>query len=387
MYDLVVKGGRVIDPSQDVDGVMDVAVADGKIALVAKDIARDGAREVVDARGKIVTPGLIDSHCHVSGSLLKLGVDPDVAGVSQGVTTVLDAGSTGEAVFGGFPRYVVPSSRTRVYCFLHLASQGLSISPELRDRDEINIEATTATIEAHRDLIKGVKLRLVGKLVARDGAKVVETAKKVAGKFGMPIMVHIGDQQKEVAPGVTRDTLRLMERGDILSHVYTAQQGSALGPDGVVFPELADAMKRGVILDTAQGRFNLSYRVAREMMKQGIMPNTLSTDLTAPSARGPVFGLTVTLSKFMALGLDLKQIIQMATVNAARALGEDARIGALKPGMEGDISVLELRSGRWRLEDSEQKTVEVDRLIAPVMTIKGGQVIPAKPLAQPEPVG
>ncbi len=386
MYDLIVRGGRVIDPSQDIDAAMDIAVTGGKIALVGKDIPRDGAREEVDVRGKVVTPGLIDGHCHVSGSLLKLGVDPDVAGGRQSVTTVVDAGSTGEAVFGGFPRYVIPSSLTRVYCFLHLGSHGLSVMPELRDRDEINLEATAATIEAHRSVIKGVKLRLVGNLVAREGARVVETAKKVAGQFRMPIMVHIGDQQKQVASSVTRDVLGLMERGDVLSHMYTAQQGSALGPDGVVLPELAEAAKRGVVLDAAQGRLNLSFRVVKQMMEQGILPTTLSTDLTAPSLQGPVFGLTVTLSKFLALGFDLKQVVRMATVNPARVLGEDTRIGGLKPGMEADISVLELRSGRWRLEDSEQETVEADRLIVPFMAVKSGQVIRAEPLAQPRPV-
>ncbi|MBI2829939.1 MAG: amidohydrolase/deacetylase family metallohydrolase [Chloroflexi bacterium] len=386
MYDLLIKGGRVIDPAQSIDGALDIAVTGDRIALVGKDIPRHSGRQVLDASGKIVTPGLIDLHCHVSGSLIPLGVDPDVAGVNQGVTTVVDGGSTGEACFGGFPRYVIPSSRTRVFCFLHLSSQGLSIMPELRDWDEVNLEAMTATIQAHRGLIKGVKLRLLGNIVARDGIKVVETAKKVARQFGVPLMVHIGDYSKTVAPTLTQETLDLMEKGDILSHIYTAHHGGVMGTDKTVFPELRAAADRGVILDVAMGKNNFSFRVAREMMKQGILPTTLSTDLGTVNLKHPVFGMTVTLSKFLALGLGLRQLIEMSTVNPARALGEESRIGSLKLGMEADVSILEILSGKWRLEDSEQKTIDVDRLISPSMTIKAGQVIIAQPAVQPQPV-
>ena len=148
MYDVLLKGGRIIDPSQDIDDTLDVAVSGDKIAKVAKDIPPQLGQQVIDVRDKIVTPGLIDIHCHAAGSLLKICVDPDIAGVNQCVTTVVDGGSTGEAIFGGFPRYVIPSSLTRVFCFIHLSSQGLSVMPELRDWDEINLEATANTIES-----------------------------------------------------------------------------------------------------------------------------------------------------------------------------------------------------------------------------------------------
>ena len=141
MHDLLLKGGRVIDPSQNLDDKSDVAVTDKEIAKVAKDIPSQQGQQVIDVGGKIVTPGLIDLHCHVAGSLLTMSIDPDIAGVNQSVTTVVDGGSTGEATFSGFPRYVIPASLTRVFCFLHLSSQGLSIMPELRDWDEINLEA------------------------------------------------------------------------------------------------------------------------------------------------------------------------------------------------------------------------------------------------------
>lgn len=383
MQDVILKGGRVIDPSQNIDDELDVAVTGDKIVKIAKDIPPQQVQQVIDVGGKIVTPGLIDLHCHVAGSLLTMSIDPDIAGVNQSVTTVVDGGSIGEAIFGGFPRYVIPSSLTRIFCFLHLSSQGLSIRPELRDWGEINLEATTSTIEANRGLIKGVKLRLVGNIVARDGIKVVETAKKIAKQFGMPIMIHIGDLRKQVSPTLTQEVLPIMEAGDILSHVYTAKFGSALRPDGTVLPELREAMEGGIIMDTALGMNNFNFEVACKSMAQGILPTTLSTDLGAGNLRHPIYGMTVTMTKFLALGLDLKQVIEMSTINPARVLGEEKRIGSLKLGMEADISILELLSGKWKLEDSEHQIIEVDNLISPIMSIKSGQVIPAKPAAQP----
>lgn len=384
MYDLLVRGGRVIDPAQGIDGKLDIAVNGDRIAALDRDIPGGLGRKVVDARDKIVTPGIIDLHCHVAGDILTMCIDPDVAGVNQGVTTVVDAGSLGEAIFRGLPRYVVPSSRTRVFCFLHLGSQGLSIMPELRDRSEINLEATAATLQSYRGLIKGVKLRLLGKVTVDDGIKVVEKARKVARQSGMPIMIHIGDYEGKVSPGLTRETLSLMEAGDILSHVYTARFGNVLRPDGTVLPELVEAVKRGVILDTALGMSNFGFEVARKCIAQGILPTTISTDVGMVNLKHPVYGMTVTMTKFMALGLDLKQVIGMSTMHPARALGEDRQIGSLKPGMAADISILEILSGKWRLEDAERQTLEVDRLIAPGVTVKGGQVIPAQPAAQPE---
>ena len=384
MYDLIIKGGRVIDPSQNLDDTIDIAITGDKISSVARGIPAQQGKQVIDAGDKIVSPGIIDLHCHVAGSILTMSIDPDTAGVYQGVTTVVDGGSTGEAIFGGFPRYVIPSSLTRVFCFLHLSSQGLSIMPELRDWDEVNVEAAAATIESHRELIKGVKLRLVGNTVARDGTKLVETAKKLARQFGMPIMIHIGDLKKQVSPTLTQEVLPLLDSGDILSHVYTAKFGSALRPDGTVLPELREAMERGVILDTALGGNNFNFEVARKSMAQGIFPTTLSTDLGGNNLRHPVYGMTVTMTKFLALGLDLKQVIEMSTTNPARALGEETRIGSLKPGMEADVSILKLLNGKWSLVDSEQQTVEINSLISPVTTIKAGQVIPAQPAAQPE---
>ena len=387
MYDLLIKNGRVVDPAQNIDDKLDIAISGDKIAKVAKDIPSRESQQLVDARDRIVTPGLIDIHCHVYDALRKFGVEPDNAGVKQGVTTVVDGGSAGQAIFDGFPKYVIPASRTTVFCFLHLGSVGLSIMPELRDWGEIDLDATAATIESNRDLIKGIKLRLLGNIVASAGVKVVKIAKKAAKEFSLPIMIHIGDRDKQVSPTLTQEFLPLMEPGDILSHVFTARLGGVMCPDGTILPELREAMQRGVVLDVAHGRFNLSFEVARKGMAQGILPTTLSTDLTIPSLVNTVYGLTVTMSKFMALGLSLKQVIEMTTINPARALSTEDRMGSLKPGMNADVSILELLSGTWELEDCEQQTIKATTLIAPTMTVKSGQLIPAQPVAQPQPLG
>lgn len=384
MYNLLIKNGRVIDPAQNIDDMLDVAISGDKIAKVAKDIPLQESQRVVDVKDKVITPGLIDIHCHVYDSISDLGVKPDDAGVRQGVTTVVDAGSAGQATFGGFPEYVIPASRTKVFCFLHLGSLGLSIRPELKVWEEIDVDATAATIESNRALIKGIKLRLLGNIVAKDGIKVLKIAKKLAKKYGLPIMIHIGDLERRVSTTLTQELLPLMESGDILSHVFTVQHGGTLRPDGTILPELREAMQRGVVLDIAHGRFNFSFEAARKIMAQGIFPTTLSTDLTLPSITGPVYGLTVTLSKFMALGLDLRQVVEMATINPARAISIEDRKGSLKPGMDADISILELSSGIWKLEDCEQQTIEVTRLITPYMTIKSGEVIPIQMVAQPQ---
>jgi dihydroorotase len=381
MYDLVIKGGRVIDPSQKIDGPMDVAVSGGKIAGVMPDIPLREAGMLIDAAGKIVTPGLIDLHTHVYDGVLNNGANPDVVGINQGVTTVVDGGSAGHALFAGFPNYVIPAARTTVYCFLHIGSFGLAVMPELCCPEEINTDATEAVIQRYPELIRGVKLRIVGKLIASEGIAVVRTAQKTAKKLHLPLMVHIGDRNRWVPPSLTRELLPLMEKGDILSHFCTGQFGGALGENGRALPELIAARDRGVILDVANGINNFSYAVARRMLEQGVLPATISTDVTKSSVDGPAYGLTVTMSKFLELGLPLGEMIAMTTMNPAKAIGIDDRKGSLKPGRDADLSVLDIHTGQWPLPDSPGEILNVTRLIRPHTTIKAG--VPIAPLLVP----
>jgi len=383
MYDILIKGGRVIDPAQNLDGTLDVAINGDKIAAVDKDISPQEGQQLIDAKGKIVTPGLIDMHCHVFDSIMPIAVEPDVAGVKHAVTTVVDGGSAGQATFAAFPKYILPTAQTKVFCFLHLCSFGLIPEPELKDWDEVNLDGMAATIEANKGIIKGVKLRLVGKLVTSDGIEVVKTAQKIARQFGLPILIHIGDTDKQVPATLTQECLAVMEAGDILAHVYSGNQGSVLRPDGTVVPELKAAMERGVILDPANGRNNFSFNVARRCLAEGILPTVIGTDLNHRCLKDRTFSLPVNMSKFMALGLDLKQVVAMSTINPACAIHEEAKIGSLKPGMAADVSILELQSGAWTLIDTPGETIKTDKLLMPITAIKNGKVIPAEPVALP----
>jgi dihydroorotase len=386
MYDLLIKGGRVIDLAQKVDGFFDIAISEQKVARVAEDISANEGKQVLDAKGKIVTPGLIDMHCHIYDSVHSISIEPDVAGVKQGVTTVVDGGSTGQATFRAFPKYIIPPSKSTVFCFLHLCSLGQLLTPELRDWKGVDLDAIKAVVNSNREIIKGIKLRLVGNIVASDGPKVIKITRELARSLGLPMMVHIGDPGELVPPELTQELLSVMDAGDILTHVFTSKQGGILRPDGTVLPELREAMDRGIVMEVAHGRNNFSFAVARKCMDQGISPTVLSTDLNTLCLNGPVFGMAALMSKFMALGLSLDEVVKMSTINPARALGIDNRAGSLQCGMDADVSILELNSGKWEMEDSVGQTMITTSLLTPRVTIKSGLVIPAEPVAWPQPV-
>ena len=375
MYDLLIKNGRVIDPAQQLDGQMDVAVNGDKIACLSENISPTESNQVINAQDKIVTPGLIDSHCHVYSKQDPPGTEPDTIGVNQGVTTVVDGGSAGQATFADFKKDIA-TARTTVYCLLHIGSLGQKIIPELRNWEEIDLDATAATVQANRDFIRGIKIRLLGDLISRDGVEVVKTAQKVAKRFDLPLVVHMGDLKQRVSPTLTQETLPLLEPGDILTHLYNSNWGGCMRPDGTFLPELRQAMQRGVILDIGRGRIHFNFEVAKNVLSQGILPTTISSDIVAPSITDRVYGLTAVMSTLLGLGLTLTQVIEMSTINPARALGLAGRIGSLEPGMVADISILNLLSGKWTIVDSAQKTLTLNRLLSPDSTVKSGLPLP-----------
>lgn len=383
MYDLLIKSGRIIDPAQQLDAQLDIAINGDKIACLSENISPAESNQVINAQGKIVTPGLIDSHCHVYSKQEPPGTEPDTVGINQGVTTVVDGGSAGQATFADFKKEIA-TARTTVYCLLHIGSLGQKFPPELRDWEEIDLDATAATIQANRDLIRGIKIRLLGDLISRDGVEVVKTAQKVAKGFDLPLVVHMGDLKQQVAPILTQETLPLLESGDILTHLYNSNWGGCMRDDGTFLPELRQAMQRGVILDIGRGRIHFNFEVAQKALSQGILPTTISSDIVAPSITDRVYGLTAVMSTLLGLGLTLTQVIEMSTINPARALGLDDNIGSLKPGMVADISILELLSGKWEIVDSKQKTLTLTRLLSPNSTVKSGQPLPTiKGLGEP----
>ncbi len=379
MTDLILKGGRVLDPSQDIDANMDIAVAKGAISQVAQDIAPGPETRVIDVAGKLVTPGLIDLHTHVYHGVNQTGVDPDLAGVYAGVTTVVDAGSAGCYSFGGFPEHVVPNAKTRIVCMLHISRAGLNYQPELSRREDIDLEETVRVILANKPLIQGVKIRAIGPAVPVMGVEIVQLAKRAANEAGVRLMVHIGDRSiTDEGRTITHELLPLLESGDIITHLFSGNAGRILDDDGKVLPEIMDAQQRGVFLDTAHGRQNFSFDVAKSALEQGVEPRSISTDLTIPGRLTTVHSMVEMMSRFLALGFSLEDVIRMSTVNPASALDMQDTLGSLAVGREADISVLEEATGDWLFHDTEGATITGDKALAPVLTVKSGEVFTAE---------
>jgi len=373
MYDLVLKGGRVVDASSQLDGVQDVAVQDGKIARIAPDIAAGDAARVIDVADKIVAPGLIDLHAHVYAPINRSGVDPDLAGVYSGVTTIVDAGSAGAATFGGW-RYVVEKAHTEVLPFMHICRTGLATNPDIIAEASVNVDETLQVMAEHKGFVRGIKARMVSPALEIMGMEMPKAAKRAARESGTRLMVHIGDTAKRYDPAVIRTLLPLFDPGDILTHYFTAAPGGVLDANGKLVPEAREAAGRGVWLDTAHGRNNFSFDVGRRCIDQGLMPHCISTDLTVTGRLETVHSFVAIMTRFLGLGFTLPEVIRMSTHNPARALGEEQRLGSLAVGRQADISVLELREGQWTVTDALGAKLAVTKAFVPFVTVKRGRV-------------
>ena len=385
MYDLVLKGGVVIDPAQDMRGALDVAVQDGKIAAVAANIPASEARRVIHVPGKTVTPGLIDLHTHVFDGVAANGVHPDIAGVHAGVTTVVDAGSSGCATFSAFPRHILPKCETEVIPLLHICQTGLATNPDIIAESSIDLESTLKVAREHKGLIKGIKARMVSPALEIFGMEMPRLAKRAARESGLPLMVHIGDTTKRYDPNVIRELLPLLEPGDIVTHLFTANPGGVLDTNGKLVPEAKELAARGVWLDTAHGRMNFGFNVGRRVLDQGLTPHCISTDLTIPGRANTVHSMVEIMARFLGMGFTLEQVVAMSTVNPARAIGEVDRLGSLAVGRQADISVLEVRDGRWVVYDTLRDSMKIDKTVVPVLTVKRGRVF--EPEWGPHPWG
>ena len=373
MYDLVLKGGRVVDPSSSLDGVLDVAVENGKIARLAAGIAPAEATRVIEVAGKIVTPGLIDLHAHVFEGFNRTGVNPDLAGVLAGVTTIVDAGSAGAATFGGW-RHILPHCHTEIVPFLHICQTGLATLPDIIAESSVNLTDTVRVATEHKGLIHGIKARMVSPALEIMGMEMPRLAKRAAREAGIKLMVHIGDTEKRYDPKVIHPLLSLLEPGDILTHYFTPNPGGVLDGNGKLVAEAREANDRGVWFDTAHGRMNFSFDVGRRIIDQGLMPHCISTDLTVPGRLNTVHSMTEIMTRFLGLGFTLPQVVTMSTANPAKAIGAEGRIGSLAVGRQADISVLDLQQGDWVVYDILGAGLRVDRAFAPHLTVKKGRV-------------
>jgi dihydroorotase len=377
MYDLIVKGGTVIDPANGVNGPNDVAVENGKIARMAPNIPAEESKRVQEVKGKIVTPGLIDLHTHVYDGVNGNGVKADLGGVYAGVTTMVDAGSSGCDTFGGFPQHIIPNNATEVLPFLHICRTGLATTPDIFSPASIDLDKTIQVAEANRGVIRGIKARMVSPALEIMGIEMPKLAKRAAREAGIKLMVHIGDTEKRYDPNVIRDLLPIMEEGDIVTHLFTANPGGVIDANGKLVPEAKEANDRGVWLDTAHGRGNFSFDIGQRILDQGLLPHCISTDLTVPGRQNTVHSMTEMMTRFLALGFTMEQVVEMCTFNPAKALGEEDRLGSLGVGKQADISVLMIEEGDWVVYDVLGTPRKHNKAVVPVLAVKKGEVFEA----------
>lgn len=370
-YELLLKGGRVIDPSCGLDGVMDVAINGNRIAAIADDIPAEDGRDVIWlSEADIVTPGLIDMHVHCARGITRHSCDPDEIGIRAGVTTVADGGSVGSHTFIGFRTHVVSAAKTRVLCFLNMSFAGQARMPELRTPDDFDKEFTRQVIKENSDVICGIKARATMPAVETVGAQAIDLAHEVLD--GLPLMLHIGDHDHSPrADRVAREMVTKMVKGDIITHVYTPFPGCLLDGDDAA-PELEAGVKRGLVLDVGRGRMNFSFSVAQKLIAAGIRPDALSTDLTVMNRSLMVFCLTDTLSAFLNLGFSLPEVVEMATSKPASALGIAGEVGSLKVGMHADLSVLRHVQGEFEYYAQTEENFPGTQAVYATMCVRDG---------------
>lgn len=371
-YDLLLKGGHLIDAKNNIDGIMDVAVAKGVIAAVAKDIPPTQARKVVRLTGLYITPGLIDTHVHVyTGTGLKgvltgdSSVYPDSFSFRSGVTTMADAGTAGWRNFPDFRQRIIDRARTRILAFVNIVGGGMGITSE-QDPADMNGEATAAMAKQHSDIVVGFKVAHF----AGAGWPDIDGAIKAGELCKLPVMVDFGYINGE------RNLKNLMEtklrKGDIYTHCYSSHREEML--DGKLNQAMWNGRKRGVLFDVGHGGGSFYWNVAVPAIQQGFLPDVISTDLHTGSMNSGMKDLSNVMSKHLNMGLTLNQVVTMTTWNAAKELGR-TDIGHLTPGVEADITVLRVRTGTFGFIDSAGARMSGTKLLVPEVTIRKGVVV------------
>ena len=372
-FDLLLTGGTVLNPASGVCQELNVAVKDGRIAALEAKLPRAQAKKVIEAPGCYVTPGLIDFHVHSFWGVNPYGCELDALCMSTGVTTAIDAGSSGPINFKGFKKLVYEPSKTRMIAFVALAQHGVLNDPgELENLRFADPNAAAATVGESPDVGVGIKVRLHKKGVGENGREALRLAIRAGEASKSPVMVHVGNtgiSMSEIA-----DTLR---RGDVITHCYTPQKPSIIDEQGRLLSEVRQAKERGVIFDVGHAGGHFDFNLVRRAMGEGIVPDIISSDLHGRLSQpgfGVVGNLPMVLTKFLALGLNLDQIIAMCTINPARIIGWQDRIGSLEVGREADIAVLQLINEPTKLRDSVGGEMTTDQRIAARWTIRKGEV-------------
>jgi dihydroorotase len=372
-YDLILRGGRVIDPSQKLDAVADVAFSAGKVARIGPNLEAGSGTDVRDVAGLIVTPGLIDLHTHVYWGGTSLGIDAEEFCRTSGVTTAIDTGSAGPGNFAGFRKHVIDPCKVRILAYLHVSHAGIYAfsdrvmvgeSEELRLMDPITAAEVAS---ANRDVVVGIKVRVGRHASGTSGVVPLDIALQAAEEAGMPIMCHI-----DFPPPSYEEVLARLRPGDVLTHAFRPFPNSPATQQGTVKREVLEARKRGVKFDIGHGKGSFAFKTARAMLANGFMPDTISSDVHTLCINGPAFDQVTTLSKFLCLGMPLDDVIAASTVNAAMAL-KRPELGSLKPGSVGDATLLSIKEGQFDYVDVVGEHLTGDRKIASEGVVVAGR--------------
>ena len=373
MVDLLLKNGTVIDPGQRIEGTLDVAVTDGKIAAIGPDIPMPGAARVLNMSGSLVMPGLFDCHTHVYWGATNIGGWPDEICLPDGVTATVDGGSCGSDNFAGFKRWIVERSRTRVFCYVNLSRiglTGLQATGELVNQAYADPKGTLRILQENPDVAVGVKLRLTEEMVGGPCLPMLKLARGVTGEAGKPLHVHIGNSVESMA-----EVLPLMAPGDMVTHYQTPKRNGLLDEKGLLLPQAREARQRGVLFDCGHGRTHFSLDVAARLLDQGFPPDTISTDMSMTSFANLSPGLITVMNRWLALGMPLTEVVRACTSRPAEVLGKGKEFGTLKSGMAADITVLRWEEGEFLLTDAVGGKRTLQRRLAPQLTIRDGQVV------------
>ena len=373
-YDLLLKGGMVLDPGQGIHGRRDIAFRDGLVADVGEGIDPEGAAVVVDVSDKLITPGLIDLHGHFYHGGSGSAVHADQSCLSAGVTTGVDAGSAGFLNYGAMRDYVFPAHRTRLLAFLHIGAVGLAanrvLGGGLQDLRIIDVDRTADTIKGNAGFLFGVKVRMELNAVAYwNAAEAMRLARAAADQSGSRLMVHVSG-----TPIPLPQVLEFMGPGDVCTHAFNGNPESILDRQDRIRPEVRAAVERGVIMDLGHAGVHCDVEVVKAALAQGLPPDTISTDIhIAPPGR-KVYLMNDLVSKFHALGMSLNDAVAASTSRPAQVLGLEDTIGSLAPGMSGDAAVYDLREGRFVWHDMAGHNVEGKVRLDTFLTVRNGAV-------------